>query len=119
MRTFIIGLIILILAAGASTPWLINRGHTLEANEMHWGTVIRPFSLQTPAVGAAAYDWKANVHGADLLSAVFGRLTDHRIAYDKVRHGIALTTAVLEFDFPDVKSLAIDELSPLLSKRAS
>jgi len=61
MRTFIIGLIILILAAGASTPWLINRGHTLEANEMHWGTVIRPFSLQTPAVGAAAYDWKANV----------------------------------------------------------
>ena len=72
-----------------------------------------------PGVTLLSDDWKANVHGADLLSAVFGRLTDHRIAYDKVRHGIALTTAVLEFDFPDVKSLAIDELSPLLSKRAS
>lgn len=40
--------------------------------------------------------WVREVHGAKLLADLFSQLSDHRVTYDKVQHGIALTDWILE-----------------------
>jgi predicted ATPase len=39
--------------------------------------------------------WLGEVHGAKLLADLFSQLSEHRVTYDKVRHGVALTDWIL------------------------
>jgi hypothetical protein len=55
--------------------------------------------------------WLQDVNGARVLTDLFGELTEQRVPYDKVRHGVALTDWLLEHA-PD----ALRELGDLLSR---
>jgi predicted ATPase len=48
--------------------------------------------LPVPGVGE---DWRNTIHAARVLKAVFGTLAEHRIRYDKVRDGEALTKDII------------------------
>lgn len=89
MKTLAVGLIVLVLAGAGSTPVLTSRAHELQAKQMHWGVVVRPFSLQTPAVGAAAYDWKANVQKQLDYAKTLGVTT---IRYDLESNALVMKT---------------------------
>jgi predicted ATPase len=61
-------------------------------------------------------NWEKTVHAASFLKKLFGELTDQRVSYDKVRHGLRLTkfiianptSAIIELsDF--LKSVLADE----------
>lgn len=54
--------------------------------------------------------WLANVHGAKLLNDLFNALSENRYSYDKVRHGIKLTSWII-----DNKPEELKEISDLLS----
>ncbi len=51
------------------------------------------------------------VHGAQLLKDLFGQLSERRVAYDKVRHGLELTRWILEQHSPCPGSASAQSLS--------
>lgn len=65
--------------------------------------------LQTVQYGTDA--WCKSVHGGLLLQDFFGELSDQRIRYDKVRHGLMLTRFLIE-----QPTAAIRELATMLAK---
>jgi predicted ATPase len=42
--------------------------------------------------------WLQNVHGANVLKDIFEELSDSRATFDKVRHGVALTEWLVEYE---------------------
>lgn len=56
-------------------------------------------------------DWYLHVHGGKLLHDLFGSLSDARVEYDKVRHGLMLTRCLVE-----KPSSAIRDLANMLAK---
>lgn len=60
-------------------------------------------------------DWIINVDGAKLLIGLFGSLTEHRIAFDKVTHSVLLAEWIIENSFEEMKDIQ-DILSNLLSE---
>ena len=61
------------------------------------------------AVGIPDYGsdgWKALVHGAKVLHDLFSELTEQRIAYDKVKHGLALTRLLIQQPTEALRELA-------------
>jgi len=56
--------------------------------------------VQTPGA------WRINVHGAKLLTDLFSQLSEQRVSYDKVRHGVALTDWLLEHAPDDLQEVA-------------
>ena len=62
-------------------------GASLEA-ECQKGENFRPF----PGSGDA---WRNTIHAAKVLKAVFGTMSEHRVRYDKVRDGEALTKDII------------------------
>lgn len=64
--------------------------------------------------GPSSPRWLQSVHGARLLDRLFSELSETRVSYDKVHHGLLLTDACLTDDSGDVRSLAVDELDPFL-----
>jgi len=58
-----------------------------------------------PAEGTAE-QWLSNVHGAKLLGDLFSQLSEQRVSYDKVRHGVGLTDWLLEHASEDLREVA-------------
>ncbi len=58
-----------------------------------------------------AQEWIEDAHGADILKKLFGKFTDNRCEYRKVRHGPFLTNWLLKNE-----PLALRELQCLLGK---
>ncbi len=50
--------------------------------------------------------WKQHVHGAKLLEDLFKELSELRIYYDKIEHGLALTKWIIENATTDLSELA-------------
>ena len=50
--------------------------------------------------------WNENVHGADILLALLSDLSDQRVRYEKVRHGMMLTRELILVKDPSIRSLA-------------
>ncbi len=50
--------------------------------------------------------WSENVHGARILKSLFSHFSEGRVNYDKVAHGVALTTWIIEHAPDDLKELA-------------
>lgn len=50
--------------------------------------------------------WIANVHGAKVLKDLFEELSDHRVAFEKTRHSLALTEWLLEHSPSDLQDIA-------------
>ncbi len=50
--------------------------------------------------------WLSNVHGAKLLADLFSQLSEQRVSYDKVRHGVALVDWLLEHAPDDLQEVA-------------
>jgi hypothetical protein len=46
--------------------------------------------------------WRQKVHGADVLKNTFEGLSDNRVTFDKVRHGVALTEWLVENEPEDL-----------------
>src|SRR5262249_41615317 len=57
--------------------------------------------------------WYTEVHGARILATIFQELSACRIAYDKIRHGEALTRWLLEHKPETLRSIA-DAIKRLL-----
>ena len=49
--------------------------------------------------------WLREVHGAKLLGDLFSQLSEHRVNYDKVQHGVALTDWILEHVPEDLREI--------------
>ena len=49
--------------------------------------------------------WLRQVHGAKLLADLFSQLSEHRVNYDKVQHGVALTDWILEHAPDDLREV--------------
>lgn len=49
--------------------------------------------------------WVRSVHGAKLLKKAFRDLTETRVSYDKVRHGLMLTTWLCANDFDSLRDI--------------
>ena len=49
--------------------------------------------------------WLREVHGAKLLGDLFNQLSEHRVNYDKVQHGVALTDWILEHVPEDLREI--------------
>lgn len=62
--------------------------------------------------------WRAGVHGALMLERLFSDLSDTWVAYDKVRHGEALTDRILE-NAPEELEEVAEIAGALLSAEAS
>ena len=50
--------------------------------------------------------WLTEVHGARLLEDLFADLSETRVAYDKVTHGVALTRWLCDNAREDLEELA-------------
>jgi predicted ATPase len=61
--------------------------------------------------------WLPKVHGANLLKGLFAELTYHRVEFDKVAHGSALTAWLIEND-PEALREVADMLSEILRTRS-
>jgi hypothetical protein len=57
--------------------------------------------------------WFQNVHGADVLKDIFEELSDSRVTFDKVRHGMALTEWLVEREPEDLAEV-VDLLKRVL-----
>jgi energy-coupling factor transporter ATP-binding protein EcfA2 len=51
-------------------------------------------------------EWVKGIHGAELLSDLFSTLTETRLSYDKVKHGVKLTEPLAARNTPDIQELA-------------
>lgn len=80
----------------------------------HW--LREHFARFSPERKTPDYDgaWRDTVDAAKLLEALFGELTDERCRYDKVTHGMALTSLLVEARHADLETLArfVGELLP-------
>lgn len=56
-------------------------------------------------------DWSQHVHGAKLLQDLFNEITEARVSYDKVKHGVLLTRRLLQNP-----SAALSELCTMLDE---
>jgi ABC-type cobalamin/Fe3+-siderophores transport system ATPase subunit len=66
-----------------------------------------------PKVARVPEDWTRRIDAANLLADVFAELSEHRVTYQKVTHGIAITTWLLERR-PQAFDEIVDLLAPLL-----
>lgn len=59
-------------------------------------------------------DWRNTIHAARALKAIFGTLSEHRVRYDKVRDGEALTKDIIAHSPDQLRDLAqfLNELLP-------
>jgi predicted ATPase len=64
------------------------------------------FDRNTPTMTYPSGDWENAVHAAKLLTDLFGELTDQRVTYQKVRHGIKLTELLIEKPTPAILELS-------------
>jgi len=62
--------------------------------------------------------WLREVRGAEVLEQLFSQLSEQRVAYDKVRHGVALTDWLLEHAPDDLRDLA-ELIEGVLDARAA
>lgn len=51
-------------------------------------------------------DWRNTIHAARVLKVIFGKLSEHRIRYDKVRDGEALTKDIIAHSPEQVGEIA-------------
>jgi hypothetical protein len=68
----------------------VERVEASLGTERQRGENFRPLAF--PSAGEA---WRNTIHAAKVLKAVFGTLSEHRIRYDKVRDGEALTKDII------------------------
>jgi predicted ATPase len=76
----------------------------------HWllehGTESQYLPKSAGAAEVRSDSWYAQVHGAKILLNLFGDLTEHRVHYDKIRHGIMLTDSLIAETDPPIAGLA-------------
>jgi ABC-type branched-subunit amino acid transport system ATPase component len=89
------------------TSWILKHGSLSK---------YFPRGSQTPAT--LSDEWLASVHAARLLSDLFSSLSDQRVQYDKVRHGLAIVNALVAVEASDMVDLA-DFLSGLIPTGSS
>jgi hypothetical protein len=65
--------------------------------------------------GYGTGEWLKTVHGADLLKRLFEDLSNARVAYDKVRHGTALTRWLIENASHELQDIA-DEIANAIER---
>jgi len=75
------------------------------------------FDLGTPAAPYPSNDWKEKVHAANLLADLFSQLTDQRVSYQKVRHGLRITESLISEPTPAILELS-DFLKSVLTERS-
>jgi len=70
----------------------------------------------------APADWLNKVDGATILKEMFNELSETRVAYDKVKHSVAITEWLIDNASGDLKELSDALIEPLegpaLSKEA-
>ena len=74
--------------------------------------------FEVPPAERTAAVWWREIRGARILADMFGDLSEHRVAYDKVKHGAALTEWLLEHrpdDLQEVGEMIERILPPLLA----
>jgi ABC-type cobalamin/Fe3+-siderophores transport system ATPase subunit len=64
------------------------------------------FDRNTPTMTYPSVDWENAVHAAKLLADLFGELTDQRVTYQKVRHGLKLTELLIAKPTPAILELS-------------
>jgi predicted ATPase len=64
------------------------------------------FDLHTLPLTYPGADWEKTVHAAKLLADLFGELTDQRVTYQKVRHGLRLTELLIASPTPAILELS-------------
>jgi hypothetical protein len=57
-------------------------------------------------------NWAKRIHAAMLLGDIFGELSENRVRYDKVIHGVELTRWVIQHSPDDLREVAdlIDDI---------
>ena len=64
------------------------------------------FDPGTPAAPYPSDDWKEKVHAANLLADLFRKLTDQRVSYHKVEHGLRITESLISKPTPAILELS-------------
>jgi AAA ATPase domain/AAA domain, putative AbiEii toxin, Type IV TA system len=67
---------------------------------------VKYFERMPSAPEYLSEDWFSKIHGANLLSDLFTLVTDSRVIYRKVVHGMDLTESILEADPESLRLLA-------------
>ncbi len=66
----------------------------------------KKYSDITGTGGLNENDWVSSIHGAKLLDDIFKQLSNSRHNYEKIEHGIALTTWILENEHEELEEVA-------------
>lgn len=64
------------------------------------------WKLTDPIAPYPSKEWTKCVHAAELLSDAFSSLTEARLTYDKVKHGVKLTEILVARETDDMQELA-------------
>jgi AAA ATPase domain len=64
------------------------------------------FNRNTPTMTYPSVEWEKAVHAAKLLTDLFCELTDQRVKYQKVRHGLKLTELLIAEPTPAILELS-------------
>lgn len=94
-------------AIAATTPnsvqnWILDRAE----NKKYW--------KEKDPQRYHSWEWQKHVHAAELLYDIFQSLTDSRVEYDKVKHGLKLTEILVARNTDDMNELA-DFLAEIVS----
>jgi len=72
------------------------------------------FAKGKKAVAFGDPGWYEKVHGANVLQQAFPDLSEHRVTYDNVLHGVHITRQGLAANDPVLRALAQEWLVPLV-----
>jgi hypothetical protein len=84
-------------------------GRALQVSDVQ--AILVRHGIQFDETGVAVPQSLGEVHGAHVLEAIFGEVGGSTIVYDKVKHGVKLTTWLAEHDsqaLSDVRQLIMD-----------
>ena len=77
------------------SAWLLQHG--AERQYFEDGNDVSAFATEK---------WKVSVHGSRILKDLFSALTENRVAYDKVKHGLMLSRFLIDRPTEDMRGLA-------------
>lgn len=86
---------------------IVSVTEKLVADWLHSNARARKYwKLPGEVAAYPSVEWSRNVHAAELLTDAFTSLTDARLTYDKVKHGMKLTELLAARKTLDIKELA-------------